>query len=439
VTEVHEQFPYFKKHLKRLKCTACHISTVQAPVLEARFEQEDGDEGYLYRYRNLFPKEATLDEGRLGAWKPLLLPLYPSAEEQYLAPFNVVYSLEGSEASLSFVELTHGVAPAKFAVRECRECHYQSLRLPSKIAFKDSKGLEIELSQGTEVISTQDEELLTSMGRVEREGYSIDYDRFFLPGRTNTPKVNLAGIVVVVWVLLFVLIHGGFRFFLQRRKMNQQGEDENPAAKEPKKKLEKVYRYNLYERLWHMVSGSVIILLIISGFAIHKGGVGSLNMVKANKFHEMLAILLIVNSFLSLFYHLTTSRILKFIPREHGIRQRLWLILTYYIRGIFRGDPKPKSSESHMNTLQQITYLVLLNILLPLQILTGVALWVQGYFVEYLDILPPSTILSPIHVLASWLFIAFILLHVYLTTTGGSPLEMIKVMITGWSRVEKDD
>ncbi len=36
----------------------------------------------------------------------------------------------------------------------------------------------------------------------------------------------------------------------------------------------------------------------------------------------------------------------------------------------------------------------------------------------------------------AWLFAAFILVHVYLTTTGATPLEATKAMVTGYEDVE---
>jgi hypothetical protein len=44
--------------------------------------------------------------------------------------------------------------------------------------------------------------------------------------------------------------------------------------------------------------------------------------------------------------------------------------------------------------------------------------------------------LAPFHSLIAWLFAAFIIAHVYLTTTGHEPLANIKAMMLGWDEVE---
>jgi thiosulfate reductase cytochrome b subunit len=49
------------------------------------------------------------------------------------------------------------------------------------------------------------------------------------------------------------------------------------------------------------------------------------------------------------------------------------------------------------------------------------------------------TVLAPLHSLVAWTFAAFIIMHVYLTTTERTPLTGIKSMITGWSELEVHD
>jgi cytochrome b subunit of formate dehydrogenase len=86
--------------------------------------------------------------------------------------------------------------------------------------------------------------------------------------------------------------------------------------------------------------------------------------------------------------------------------------------------------------LQQSTYFAILNVLLPLQVITGALMWgvqrvpnIAGWF----GWLP---YLAPFHSLIAWTFAAFIVGHVYLTTTGSQPLTSIKAMISGWEEVE---
>jgi len=49
------------------------------------------------------------------------------------------------------------------------------------------------------------------------------------------------------------------------------------------------------------------------------------------------------------------------------------------------------------------------------------------------------TYIGPIHYIGSWAFLAFIATHVYLTTTGHTPLASIKAMITGYDDLEVEE
>ena len=53
-----------------------------------------------------------------------------------------------------------------------------------------------------------------------------------------------------------------------------------------------------------------------------------------------------------------------------------------------------------------------------------------------LPVLGGLTVLAPFHTLIAWAFAAFIVMHVYLTTTERTPLSGIKSMVTGWSELE---
>jgi thiosulfate reductase cytochrome b subunit len=89
-----------------------------------------------------------------------------------------------------------------------------------------------------------------------------------------------------------------------------------------------------------------------------------------------------------------------------------------------------------MNPIQKLTYFGILNVLLPLQIVTGALMWGVQRWPEVASALGGLPWLAPFHSLLAWLFATFILGHVYLTTTGATPLEAIRGMVTGYEEVE---
>jgi thiosulfate reductase cytochrome b subunit len=45
-------------------------------------------------------------------------------------------------------------------------------------------------------------------------------------------------------------------------------------------------------------------------------------------------------------------------------------------------------------------------------------------------------VLAPFHSIVAWTFATFIVGHVYMTTTGATPVEAVRAMVTGYEDVE---
>jgi thiosulfate reductase cytochrome b subunit len=178
-----------------------------------------------------------------------------------------------------------------------------------------------------------------------------------------------------------------------------------------------------------------MILLILTGLAIHYpdrfGVFGS--MANAIRFHSWLGFGLIVNAFLGIFYHVTAEKYHHFLPRMDDFTGAAVRQARFYLYGIFKGEKHPLETDPRrkLNPLQKITYLVLLNILLPFQIVTGVLMWGADRWPQLLDEVGGLWILGPAHTLGAYLFLAFLIGHIYLATTGITTWSLLRAMITG--------
>jgi thiosulfate reductase cytochrome b subunit len=236
------------------------------------------------------------------------------------------------------------------------------------------------------------------------------------------------GVLSFLGVLGAVSVHGGMRFFSGLR---------SPKSNHP---TNKVYMYAVYERFWHWLQTFAIVLLLFTGLIIHRPDVfGLFSFRHIVIVHNVLATLLVINAGLSLFYHLASGEIRQFIPRPYGFFDQAIIQAKFYLQGIFKGDMHPfdKTPQKKLNPLQQITYFGILNLLLPLQILTGALMWGVQRWPQAAEMLGGLPFLAPFHSLVAWLFAAFIVAHVYLTTTGHQPLASIQAMMTGWDEVEE--
>ena len=206
-------------------------------------------------------------------------------------------------------------------------------------------------------------------------------------------------------------------------------------------KVKRVYMYTLYERIWHWLQVLLIGLLLITGIEIHWPALHLFGFQRAVELHNVLAFIMIANAFLSLFYHLTTGEIRQFLPEPRELFGLMAKQARYYLQGIFRHQPHPlaRDPKRKLNPLQQITYLALLNILLPLQVVSGLLMWGTQSYPGLLEPLGGLGWLAALHTLVAWLLFCFIIAHVYLTTTGRTPLALIRAMITGYEDLPQSE
>ena len=279
---------------------------------------------------------------------------------------------------------------------------------------------------GDSQVSTSGELYTTDDGSIYYQLETAEENLYIL-GHDSVDLIDWFGSIVFIATILGVTIHGGLRFFAMRRRKHEDPE------------LEEVYMYTVYERLWHWLQTIVILILLITGLIIHKPdkfGIFSFSFVV--EVHNIMALILVINAALAAFYHIASGEIQQFIPRPRGFFDQAFSQAKFYLQGIFRGDKHPfdKTPRSKLNPLQQITYFAILNILLPLQIITGIFMWGLQRWPEVAASLGGLPFLAPFHTLISWLFASFIVLHVYLTTTGHAPMAAIKGMMMGWDEVE---
>jgi thiosulfate reductase cytochrome b subunit len=327
--------------------------------------------------------------------------------------------------------INHNVAFGDYATRECSTCHGPESRITQALLLsaRTPGGVVPALTAvsgllWTGEIQTDDSGTLHFQPQAEAAG-------LYILGHNAVSLIDLFGAIAFISVLIGIFIHGGLRYWFARRQVAH-----HPAA------LQEVYMYDVYERLWHWLQTAVILLLLFTGLIIHKPATfGLFSFSYVVQVHNILAAILVINAALSLFYHLASGEIRQFLPRPRGFFDQAIEQTLYYLRGIFRQDPHPftKSRQHKLNPLQQITYFAILNLLLPLQIITGALMWGVQRWPETAVRLGGLPFLAPFHTLIAWLFATFIIMHVYLTTTSHTPLAGIRAMMLGWDEVEVAD
>lgn len=334
------------------------------------------------------------------------------------------------EGEIQPYDINHTVASGDWAIKDCRECHGQDSRItaPIQLSSYTPGGVLPRFIGGTD-INFSGELYKDETGSLYYQPQT-QAENLYVLGHDSSKWIDLFGSLLFGSILLGVLGHSSLRYFASRRITAEQ---------QDKEKIERVYMYGVYERFWHWLQTFVVVLLLLTGLIIHKPDTfGIFSFRGVVLVHNTLAATLVINALLSLFYHLASGEIKQFIPRPRGFFDRSISQAVYYLQGIFQGRDHPfeKTPEQKLNPLQQITYFGLLNILLPLQILTGSLMWGVQHWPDLAARLGGLPFLAPFHTLIAWLFGSFTVMHVYLTTTGHTPLSNLKAMIFGWEVVE---
>jgi thiosulfate reductase cytochrome b subunit len=194
----------------------------------------------------------------------------------------------------------------------------------------------------------------------------------------------------------------------------------------------RLYLYQKFERFWHWAQAILIILLIISGFELH--GLFELSgFYDAFTLHNYSAFLLAGLIIFAIFWDFTTGEWRQYIPSL----EKIDAMVCFYTRDIFKGLPHPfeKTRVKKLNPLQRFTYFALKVFIFPFQLITGFLYFFYNNLAEMgykLDL----GILANLHSFGAYLFVCFLIVHVYLTTTGETPFSLIKAMITGYEDVK---
>lgn len=489
----HTWLPYTDRHMDALSCESCHVPQVYAPsaqqidwtVLLATDEPRQQCRG------------TEADSALITSYAPILLQSERLAGDTSLAPFNLISAwywvygdparpvrlidletawlvdgeyppeiiaafdadgdgelVEGELAILTEEQealiagrlealgldtprivgevqsysLNHTIAGGEWAISDCETCHSEDSLLAQdyELASYLPGGVMPEFL-GAADISSSGNLIANADGSLSYRAAPAE-DGYYVLGHNNVSWVDWFGVLALVGTFAGVIAHGTLRVMSARRLPQSHGQ------------TKRVYMYGVYERLWHWLQSFTILLLLFTGLVIHKPEMfGFLSFRGVVLLHNILAGILVVNAALALFYHLASGEIRQYIPRPAGFFGQAIEQALFYLRGIFKGDAHPfeKTPEKKLNPLQQVTYFGLLNVLLPLQVLTGILMWGAQRWPRIANALGGLPFLGPFHTLIAWLLASFIVMHIYLTTTAGeTALSGIKSMMMGWEDVE---
>jgi len=192
--------------------------------------------------------------------------------------------------------------------------------------------------------------------------------------------------------------------------------------------------YSRFNRFWHWSQSLLIIFLILTGFEIH-GSFKLFGYKNAVEWHNIAAWSFLVLIIFALFWHFTTGQWRQYRPTRENLKAQI----NYYLLGIFKNAPHPtrKTSLSKLNPLQRIVYLILNVLVIPIMVTSGF-LYLFYRYPENPIHLSGLKGVAITHTIGAFILIAFIVVHLYLITTGHTAFSNLKAMLTGYEEIEED-
>lgn len=195
-----------------------------------------------------------------------------------------------------------------------------------------------------------------------------------------------------------------------------------------------IYLYTRYERFWHWMQTVLILLLLVTGFELN--GLFTLFGFKAAaEVHNIAGLTWLILFAFFVFWLFTTGEWRQYVPTT----RKMLSVIRYYTYGIFRGEPHPvpKRKDAKHNPLQRLVYLSLAAALLPVQMATGFLYWGYNSWKDWGVGWLSLELVATIHLAGAFAILSFLIVHIYMITTGHTVFAHTRAMISGWELVQE--
>lgn len=198
----------------------------------------------------------------------------------------------------------------------------------------------------------------------------------------------------------------------------------------------KIYLYPIWLRIWHGLNAIGILVLIVTGISMQYSNINYpiINFRYAVYLHNFFGVLVAANYLLFIVLNLLSDNGKAYKLQLKGLINRLTIQSQYYLRGYFKGEPKPFpiSKDNKFNPLQRVAYVSTMYVLVPLVIITGIALLFPEFIIESVFKTSGIKLTAIFHSALGFLISLFLIIHIYVASVGKNPLKNYRSIITGY-------
>lgn len=197
------------------------------------------------------------------------------------------------------------------------------------------------------------------------------------------------------------------------------------------------YHYPVWVRLWHATNGILCLFLIVTGFSMLYSNPENALVVKFQRavaIHNTCGVLLTISYTVFFAGNLFTANGRHYLIKLKGLGKRLFQQGYFYAYGYFRGEkaPFPVDRDRKFNPLQQVSYVGVMYMILPMLFVTGWALMFPEFILKRFLGVSGIFLTDQFHVVLGFLTVIFLFIHLYVSTMGKSPVSNFRSIVTGW-------
>lgn len=179
----------------------------------------------------------------------------------------------------------------------------------------------------------------------------------------------------------------------------------------------------------------MVILLIITGIQLRIPGIASLRPNSTPLLvHKYVGWAMAASWVFWLVYSLVSDN----LSRHYVFRRRdlkgTFRQAKFYLISIFRGEENPfrPSPDERFNPLQKLAYGSIMGIFTPVLVVTGLLFSDILFFRKYILLWNVVGVINAIHVIGAYVFVLYLVFHLYMATLGRTAFSHIKAMILGY-------
>jgi len=187
-------------------------------------------------------------------------------------------------------------------------------------------------------------------------------------------------------------------------------------------------------RVWHWANTALIVLLMITGVRLRAPGLHLFfDYRTAVLVHKVTGFVMAASFIFWLIYSIVCGSLRKYYVVRRRDLVGFPAQALYYGFAVFRGgrNPFPGTAEEKFNPLQKFAYLSVMLVFTPLIVVTGILFSDILRFHDVIAFIGGLRILDAVHLIAAYIFLDYLIIHIYMSTMGATPLDHIKEMITG--------